>query len=57
MYRGARLAVSLPAADDPRGTLLERVGLSRKLLQPWMTVEYIQAWLDEAANRPNLENV
>lgn len=42
---------------DPRGVLLDHVGISRKLLQPWMTVEYIQAWLDEVAARPNIENV
>lgn len=49
---------TLPAAGaaDPRLLLLEQAGLSARLLQPWMTVEYIQAWLDEAAARPNLEN-
>lgn len=46
-----------PVADDQRGLLLDQAGLSRKLLQPWMTVEYIQAWLDEATARPNIENV
>lgn len=43
--------------DDPRAALLQHAGLSWKLLEPWMTVEYIQAWLDEAAARPHLENV
>lgn len=45
------------AADDPRAVMLEQVGLSRKLLRPWTTVEYIQAWLDEATARPGIENV
>lgn len=34
-----------------------RLAATRACFKPWMTVEYIQAWLDEAAARPNLENV
>jgi hypothetical protein len=54
---GPAHTVSASSEDDPRAALLDQAGLSRKLLEPWMTTAYIQAWLDEAAARPNLENV
>lgn len=54
---GPAMPISPASADDPCVALLQQAGLSPQLLQPWMTPAYIQAWLDEAAARPGLENV